>query len=144
MASRSTAARPPEAKQGLIARLRNLFSSPLNTLLTILASWIVYQVVTAAVRWAFIDATWEGPDGAACTHEGAGACWPFVVDWFGQFMYGRYPESERPRVNLTYVLALAGLLPLMIPCFRCWRPFCSPAACSASSTFRPTSGAGCW
>jgi general L-amino acid transport system permease protein len=115
MASRSTAARPPEAKQGLIARLRNLFSSPLNTLLTILASWIVYQVVTAAVRWAFIDATWEGPDGAACTHEGAGACWPFVVDWFGQFMYGRYPESERPRVNLTYVLALAGLLPLMIP-----------------------------
>ena len=30
-------------------------------------------------------------------------------------MYGRYPDAERWRVDLTYVLALAGLVPLMIP-----------------------------
>ena len=30
-------------------------------------------------------------------------------------MYGRYPEAERWRVNLTYVLALAGLVPLIVP-----------------------------
>jgi general L-amino acid transport system permease protein len=109
-------ARPPSTSIGPIAWLRvNLFSSWSNTFLTILALWIVYQAVTAAVEWAFLDATWEGPDGEACAREGAGACWPFVADWFGQFMYGRYPESERPRVNLTYVLALAGLVPLMIP-----------------------------
>ncbi len=62
-----------------------------------------------------MHAVWEGPDGEVCAREGAGACWPFVADWFGQFMYGRYPEGERWRVNLTYVLALAGLVPLMVP-----------------------------
>ena len=30
-------------------------------------------------------------------------------------MYGRYPDAERWRVDLAYVLALAGLVPLMIP-----------------------------
>ena len=34
---------------------------------------------------------------------------------FAQFMYGRYPDADRWRVNLTYLLAVAGLVPLMIP-----------------------------
>ena len=55
------------------------------------------------------------PDGSDCSREHAGACWPFAAAWFGQFMYGRYPDAERWRVNLTYALALAGLVPLMIP-----------------------------
>ena len=111
-----TAARPPRTTTGPIAWLRaNLFSSVGNTFLTLLALWLLYQVVTAAAGWAITNAVWEGPDGEVCAREGAGACWPFVADWFGQFMYGRYPEAERWRVNLTYVLALAGLVPLMVP-----------------------------
>ena len=62
-----------------------------------------------------MHATFEGEDGTACTREDAGACWPFVGAWFGQFMYGRYPDAERWRVNLTYALAVAGLVPLMVP-----------------------------
>jgi general L-amino acid transport system permease protein len=65
--------------------------------------------------WAVLHATWEGRDGSACAGNEAGACWPFVQAWFGQFLYGRYPEPERWRVNLTYALAVAGLAPLMIP-----------------------------
>src|SRR5690606_9416758 len=42
-------------------------------------------------------------------------CWPFIEAKFSQFMYGRYPEPQRWRVDLTYVLALIGLVPLMIP-----------------------------
>jgi general L-amino acid transport system permease protein len=38
-----------------------------------------------------------------------------VTAKFAQFMYGRYPEPERWRVDLVYILALAGLVPLMIP-----------------------------
>ena len=112
----ATAVRPPSTTVGPIAWMRaNLFSSWSNTVLTLLALWVVYQAVTAAIGWAFVHAIWEGPDGEVCAREGAGACWPFVADWFGQFMYGRYPEGERWRVNLTYVLALAGLVPLMVP-----------------------------
>jgi general L-amino acid transport system permease protein len=113
----TTAARPPPRSYvGPVAWVRaNLFSSWSNTALTLLALWVLHEVMTAAIAWAFLDATWEGPDGEVCAREGAGACWPFVADWFGQFMYGRYPEGERWRVNLTYVLALAGLVPLMVP-----------------------------
>ena len=115
MAATSTAVvRPPVVAAGPIAWLRaNLFSSFGNTALTLVALWLVYQLVASVVDWAFLHATWSGEDGSACTGEGA--CWPFVAAWFGQFMYGRYPDAERWRVNLTYVLALAGLLPLMIP-----------------------------
>ena len=34
---------------------------------------------------------------------------------FSQFIYGFYPEAERWRVNLTFVLAALLLLPLLIP-----------------------------
>jgi general L-amino acid transport system permease protein len=107
---------PPAANAGPIAWLRaNLFSSIGNTILTLVALWLVYRVAHTVIDWAFLHATFEGEDGAACTREDAGACWPFVGAWFGQFMYGRYPDAERWRVNLTYALALAGLVPLMVP-----------------------------
>jgi general L-amino acid transport system permease protein len=107
---------PPRANVGPLAWLRaNLFSSWSNAILTVLALWLAYQAISAAIGWAFLHAVWEGPDGEVCSREGVGACWPFVADWFGQFIYGRYPETERWRVNLTYVLALVGLVPLMAP-----------------------------
>jgi general L-amino acid transport system permease protein len=108
--------RPPRASTGPLYWLRqNLFSSWTNTLLTVIGLWLAYEVVAGVVGWAFVNATWTGKDGADCTRPGAGACWPFVTAKFSQFMYGRYPEAERWRVDLTYALALAGLVPLMIP-----------------------------
>jgi general L-amino acid transport system permease protein len=108
--------RPPRSEVGLIGWLRkNLFSSVTNTLLTIIGLWIIWKVITAAIGWAILSATFEGSDGAACSREHAGACWPFIQAKFSQFMYGRYPEPQRWRVDLTYVLAIAGLVPLMIP-----------------------------
>src|SRR5262245_36985704 len=107
---------PPVRSGGPIRWLReNLFSSWLNTALTLLALWLIYQVVSTVFEWGILHATWEGQDGSDCTRHNAGACWPFVGSWFGQFMYGRYPDAERWRVNLTYGLALAGLVPLLVP-----------------------------
>ena len=110
------ARKAPALVVGPVAWVRaNLFSSWTNTALTLVGLWLIYEIVAGVIGWALLHATWTGEDGAACTREGAGACWPFVVAKFGQFMYGRYPDAERWRVNLTYVLALAGLVPLMIP-----------------------------
>ena len=44
-----------------------------------------------------------------------GACWPFIQAKFSQLIYGFYPEPERWRANLTFVLAAILLLPLLIP-----------------------------
>jgi general L-amino acid transport system permease protein len=107
---------PPRASGGPILWMReNLFSSWTNTVLSVLALWLIYQSAVTVLGWAVLDATWQGRDGSDCTRADAGACWPFASAWFGQFMYGRYPEPERWRVNLTYLAAVAGLAPLMIP-----------------------------
>src|SRR5690606_952439 len=88
---------------------------PLNTLLTLVGLWLLWIVVGGALNWAVFNATWQGEDGTACSRPNAGACWPFIQAKFSQFMYGRYPEPQRWRVDLTYVLAVVGLVPLMIP-----------------------------
>lgn len=107
---------PPKSELGPIAWMRaNLFSTWTDTLLTLVALFIVYKIVVGVAGWAILNAVWTGADGSACAKEGTGACWPFISAKFGQFMYGSYPEGERWRVNLTYVLAIAGLAPLMIP-----------------------------
>jgi len=108
--------RPPRSTVGPIGWLRaNLFSSWSNTLLTLIGLAIVYYAATGIIEWGLTRAIFWGADGAACTREGAGACWPYVAAKFGQFMYGRYPDAERWRVDLVYGLALVGLIPLMIP-----------------------------
>ena len=108
--------RPPRATTGPVAWLRdNLFSSVGNTILTVIGAWLVYKALSSFTNWAFISAVWTGNDGAACSVEGAGACWPFIKAKYQQFLYGRYPEAERWRVNLTYVFAVAGLVALMVP-----------------------------
>jgi general L-amino acid transport system permease protein len=115
-ASAETVERPPRATVGPVAWMRdNLFSSWGNTFLTLLGAYIAYKAAAAVIEWGILNATFIGADGSACTREGAGACWPYVTAKFAQFMYGRYPEPERWRVDLVYILALAGLVPLMVP-----------------------------
>ncbi len=107
--------RPPRIQVGAIAWLRdNLFSSIGNSILTIVGLYLIWAVLSGIVSWGFVNATWIAKDGGEC-RVNSGACWPFVGAKFSQFMYGRYPDAERWRVNLTYFLALAGLVPLMIP-----------------------------
>ncbi|TXH37959.1 MAG: amino acid ABC transporter permease [Rhodospirillaceae bacterium] len=118
---------PPMTVVGPVAWLRaNLFSSPFNTLLTILAVLFLAWVVPPFIRWAFIDATWtfpqeviegvRGPNRGDCT--ASGACWIFIQARIGQFLFGFYPADERWRVVLVFILtfgAVTGMLIERIP-----------------------------
>ncbi len=109
------AIKPPRIQVGPVAWLRdNLFSSVGNTFLTILGAYLIYLIVTGLFGFAVAHATWTGENGEAC-RANTGACWPMVTAKFSQFMYGRYPLEMRWRVDLTYILAIIGLVPLMIP-----------------------------
>ncbi|WP_349975776.1 amino acid ABC transporter permease [Pseudomonas sp. WHRI 8519] len=104
---------PPVKTVGVIAWVRaNLFSSWLNSLLTLLALYLVWLIVPPILQWAFIDANWLGTTRADCTKSGA--CWVFIQQRFDQFMYGYYPEAERWRVNFTVASAIVGAAPLFI------------------------------
>ena len=115
-ATASVPMRPPRSEVGVLGWLRhNLFSSWSNTLLTVVGLYIIWRLLDGIISWGVIHAVWSGDDGKACQVEGSGACWAFIRAKLSQFVYGRYPEEERWRVDFVYALALAGLVPLMVP-----------------------------
>lgn len=110
----------PVRTTGFIGFLRTrLFNTPGNAVLTVLGIALLVVLIVPAVRFLLIDAVWTGSDRNACLAQNAGhslgACWPFVQAKFTQFIYGFYPEPERWRVNLTFLLAALLLLPLLVP-----------------------------
>jgi general L-amino acid transport system permease protein len=107
--------RPPRSEIGVIGWLRhNLFSSWGNAILTVVGLYIVWKLLEGVIGWGIVNAVWTGDDGKVCQAEGTGACWAFVKAKMGQFVYGRYPEEERWRVDLVYAMAIIGLVPLMV------------------------------
>ncbi len=105
---------PPRSEVGVIGWLyKNLFSTPLNTVLTLASLYIVYLLVPPVINWAILDADWIGDTREACSREGA--CWVFIKVWFKQLMYGRYPVEELWRINLAYIIGVAGIAALLIP-----------------------------
>lgn len=115
---------PPSTSIGAIAWLRaNLFSSWLNSLLTLGAAYLLYLTIPPLVQWALIDADWFGDSREAC--ESGGACWVFVGVRMNQFMYGLYPETEYWRINLAAILLVLLMVPLFIKRFP-WKRWLVP------------------
>ncbi len=105
-----SAVRPPVASGGVWNWMKaNLFSSPFNTLLTLVVLAGAAQVLPPFFRWAFLDSLWFS-DGAACK-EAAGACWSVVSRNVRFILFGFYPYDQqwRPAVAVT---VLAGLVVL--------------------------------
>jgi general L-amino acid transport system permease protein len=110
----------PVKTTGFVGFLRTrLLNSPTNILLTILGILLLWFTVIPALKFLLVDAVWHGTDRNACLAENAGhpvgACWPYIAAKFTQFIYGFYPEAQRWRVNLTFILTALLLLPLLIP-----------------------------
>jgi len=104
---------PPKMSVGAVAWMRsNLFSGWLNTLLTLLAFYLIWLIVPPLLHWAIFDANWVGTTREDCTKSGA--CWVFIEQRFGQFMYGYFPSELRWRVNLAVILAIVGVAPLFM------------------------------
>lgn len=93
----------------------HLFSSPLNSLLTIIGLYVLFVLISGVLDWAVFTASWSGTDRSACLKPEQGACWPFVAAKIKQFIYGNYPDSTLWRPNLVFLTALAGLVWLMHP-----------------------------
>ena len=86
----------------------NLFSSPLNILLTCFGIGLLYLIIPPFLQWAYFDATFIGETREDCALNG-GACWVFIHYKLDMFMYGFYPEVERWRLNLALGLFI-GLI----------------------------------
>ena len=105
---------PPRALSGAVGWARdNLFSSPLNIVLTLICTLLVVWIVPPLAKFLIIDAVWDGASRADCLprpdRPEVGACWAFVIDRINFFTYGFYPIEERWRVDVFFALLAFGV-----------------------------------
>jgi len=109
---------PPASMVGVVGWMRtNLFASVGNTIITLAMIALILAIVPPLIRWALIDAVWTGDNREACLPkdgQAVGACWAWVNAKFGQFIYGRYPQAERWRVDIVFVMFAVGLFMLAV------------------------------
>ncbi|MBL4645630.1 MAG: amino acid ABC transporter permease, partial [Rhizobiales bacterium] len=104
---------PPENSTGIIGWAREkLFSSKLNTIITVLAIAFVAMILADILPW-FLNSTWDAGSLTECRERGTGACFAVINKRFTQFIYGFYPMVERWRPNLTFVLLFVALAPVL-------------------------------
>jgi general L-amino acid transport system permease protein len=108
------AGRKPAASTGVAGWLRaNLFNSVLNTILTLLALYLLAATVPPLVRWALVDAVWSAPNGQACralAGPNGGACWAFIAEKIRFILFGRFPYREQWRPLLVVLIFVALIM----------------------------------
>ena len=106
--------RAPDMSRGAVGWLRaNLFNTPLNGAVTLVTVALLAWLLWPALQWAVFQADWLGSTRDACSSEGA--CWVFISARFESIVYGFYPESERWRVDLVFLLMASLVAWLVIP-----------------------------
>ena len=113
---------PPASAVGIIGWMRaNLFSSVLNSILTLIALAFVLLVLGKLVPW-LLSPTWSALSLTECRsilhdlgREGhlGGACWGVIRDRWVQLMFGFYPSSEYWRPVVTFFMLALALAPIL-------------------------------
>ncbi|MCW8916008.1 MAG: amino acid ABC transporter permease [Magnetovibrio sp.] len=102
---------PPLVARGVIGWAReNLFSTPLNSVMSLIVIYILYLTLVPIIDWVFVSSVFLGDDKTAC--EGiTGACWAFIGNRLPIFAYGSYPAAEYWRLETCFVLLLFSFGP---------------------------------
>ena len=105
---------PPVKTTGVVAWLRqNLFNGPWNTALTVITVVLLVMYIPPAFMWMTFDSVVNADSRAACKEIASGACWAVVVERFDQFMFFQYPNDERWRPTLAFLMLFPALYPLL-------------------------------
>ncbi len=101
---------PPTATTGPIAWVKErLFSSPLNTILTVLSVWIVLMSLPPFIEWALIKANFTAATSQECRASG-GACWAFIGQKYRLMLFGLYPYDEQWRPLIAAIIMIAMII----------------------------------
>ena len=94
---------------------RALFGSALNTAVTLACLALLAAVLPGILHWAVLDAAWSG--GPEACRAASGACWPYVGQKLGFFIFGFYPSDARWRPAVALLVLLVLLAASMTPRF---------------------------
>jgi len=112
---------PPVSQAGIIKWLRdNMFSNIPNSILSIVALWAIYYVLSDVLPWAF-QSSWNANSLNECRSaiaavygEGAsGACWSVIHDRFLQLIFGFYPSELYWRPVVAFLLMFVAIAPVL-------------------------------
>jgi general L-amino acid transport system permease protein len=112
---------PPITERGAVKWMReNLFSSPLNIVLTVLGGTIIFWLVSASLPW-WLNSVWNATSLSECRQiveatagEGAtGACWAMIRQWWGAFIFGFYPPDQWWRPITAFGFLFCALAPVL-------------------------------
>ncbi len=116
-------AQPPGGEGSFLGWFRNnLFSGPINSLVTVFFVAFIVFVLWQMVPWV-IYSSWTANSLTECRKaivlaygDGtSGACWAVIRERYLQLFYGFYPRELYWRVNLTFVCMLIALAPILFP-----------------------------
>jgi general L-amino acid transport system permease protein len=108
---------PPASQAGAIKWVReNLFSSIPNTILTLLAVFTIYTLVTSAAPWVF-NGVWTTPSLEACRDilQGkTGACFSVLTERWNQLIFGfKYPTELYWRPGTAFIMLFFAVAPVL-------------------------------
>ncbi|WP_333712099.1 amino acid ABC transporter permease [Yoonia sp.] len=112
---------PPITEVGVIKWLReNLFSSPLNALLTVISVYVVYWIASHIGPW-LVNGIWQADSLAQCREirnatlgEGASAaCFAVITERWPQLIFGFYPQNAYWRPVVALLVFFVGIAPVL-------------------------------
>ena len=112
---------PPTRETGAVHWLRaNLFSGPINTILTILGLLIIWFMVSHFWDW-FAHSVWNADSLSQCREiiaatwgeDARGACWAVIRERWHQYMFGFYPRELYFRPIMAFGFLFVALAPVL-------------------------------
>ena len=108
---------PPARETGVIKWMReNLFSGWFNTILTLVALYIVIRLVVGVFPW-FVNGVWDADSIRECRDilQGqVGACFAVLVDRWDHLLFGfQYPADGYWRPVLAFILLIGAAMPAL-------------------------------
>ena len=109
---------PPITEVGIIKWLReNLFSSWLNSILTVLSLYFIFILLKDFIPWAY-GAHWKTESIRECYDVNPNvACFSVLTARWKQLLFGFYPPEEYWRPTLTFFLLILSIIPILFTRF---------------------------
>ena len=105
---------PPISESNIIGWLRkNLFSSWISSVLTILSVYFIYVCLKDFIPWAY-GGNWSAGSLRECLDTNPDvACFSVIGARWRQLLFGFYPSEEYWRPILTFVLLFVSIIPIL-------------------------------
>lgn len=108
---------PPAGETGPIKWVReNLFSNVINTIMTVLAIYIIARLVIGVVPW-FTNGVWTASDIRECRvliGDTGGGCFAVLSERWQQLLFGfQYPSDQYWRPSVAFVLLFVAAAPVL-------------------------------